>query len=74
MNTPATGANNKRVLIDFNSDGSTHIESFGFVGNSCTLATRELELALAGNDPSNRDDKKKPDFYATTGAHNHLSN
>lgn len=57
----------KRVVIDINPDGSTKIESHGFVGASCTLATRELELALAGNDPANRDDRKKPDFYATTG-------
>lgn len=64
----------KRIVIDIYTDGSSHVDSKGFVGNSCTLATRELELALAGDDPGNRDDRKKPDFFATNpqsqGLHN----
>lgn len=55
----------KKVIVEIYADGSSKVDSSGFVGNSCTLATKELELALAGNDPANRDDKKKPDFYAT---------
>lgn len=57
----------KTVTVELFSDGSSKVDSSGFVGNSCTLATRDIELALAGNDPSNRDDKKKPDFFATNG-------
>lgn len=57
----------KKVVIEIHTDGSSKVDSSGFTGSSCTLATRDLELALAGEDPSNRDDKKKPDFYATTG-------
>lgn len=64
----------KTVTVELFSDGSSKVDSSGFVGNSCTLATRDIELALAGNDPSNRDDKKKPDFFATTGQVNHNRN
>lgn len=62
----------KKVLIDIYPDGSSKVDSSGFVGNSCTLATRDIELALAGSDPSNRDDKKKPDFYQEIGNANKL--
>lgn len=64
----------KKVTIAIETDGSTTVDSSGFTGNSCTLATREIELALAGNDPDNRDDKKKPDYYATTGNTQNLRN
>jgi hypothetical protein len=67
-------SNQKKVIIEVFTDGSSKVDSSGFQGNSCTLATKELELALAGEDPSNRDDKKKPDFYATTGNSNTLRN
>lgn len=53
----------KEIIIDINADGTSKVESFGFKGSSCTLATRELEVALAGN-MSNVDDRKKPDFFA----------
>lgn len=66
-------ATQKRVIVDIYPDGSSKVDSEGFKGSSCTLATKEIELALAGNDPGNRDDRKKPDFYATTGQQNHLS-
>lgn len=64
----------KTVTVEIFTDGSSKVDSSGFTGNSCTLATKDIELALAGSDPSNRDDRKKPDFYATTGQANHLSN
>lgn len=57
----------RKVTIEIFTDGSSKIEAEGFKGASCSLATRELELALAGNDKSNVDDRKKPDFFATTG-------
>ena len=60
----------KQVIIEIYTDGSSKVDSTGFKGNSCSLATKELELALAGSDPSNRDDSKKPEFYATTGQAN----
>lgn len=62
---------NRKVVIEINGDGTTKIDAQGFQGQSCTLATRDLELALAG-DSSGVDDKKKPDFYATTGQTNTL--
>lgn len=55
----------RRVIIEIDTDGTTKIDAEGFKGKQCTLATRELELALAGNGPV--DDRKKPDFYATLG-------
>lgn len=54
----------KKVIIEIEADGTSSIDAQGFQGQSCTLATRELELALAGI-PGGVDDKKKPDFFAT---------
>lgn len=56
----------KKVVITIAPDGETTIDAQGFTGQSCSLATREMELALAG-DAGNVSDRKKPDFYATTG-------
>lgn len=64
----------KKVVVEIYPDGSSKVDSAGFKGNSCTLATKEIELALAGNDPGNRSDTKKPDFYATTGNTQSLHN
>ena len=52
----------KKVIIEINVDGTSKVDAEGFKGSQCSLATRELELALAG-DASNVSDKKKPDFY-----------
>lgn len=53
----------RKVIIEIETDGSSKVDAQGFQGQSCALATREIELALAG-DFGNVDDKKKPDFYA----------
>lgn len=53
----------KKIVIEVQADGSTKIDAQGFKGSSCSLATKELELALAGN-AGNVEDKRKPDFYA----------
>lgn len=63
----------RSVTVEIKPDGVTKVEAHGFQGASCTLATRELELVLAGN-PGNVEDRRKPDFYATNGQTNHLSN
>jgi hypothetical protein len=52
----------KKVVIEILPDGSSKVDAQGFKGSQCSLATRELELALAGSGPV--DDRKKPDFYA----------
>lgn len=54
----------KKVVIEIEPDGSTTIDAQGFKGNSCTLATRELEVALVGTTASPSDRKPKPDFFA----------
>lgn len=54
----------KKVVVHIDSDGSTTIDAQGFTGNSCTLATRELEVALT-NGGQVDSDSKKPDFYAS---------
>lgn len=59
----------KKVVITIKPDGTSQIDAQGFKGQGCSLATRELELVLAGS-PSNVDDRKKPDFYATVGGTN----
>lgn len=57
----------KSITIEIYPDGSSKVDAKNFNGVGCAKATEAIELALAGNDPSNRDDKKKPDFYARTG-------
>lgn len=57
----------KKVVVEIESDGSVKIDAQGFTGSSCSLATRDMELALNSNAGA-VDDKKKPDFYATHGA------
>lgn len=64
----------KKIVIEVFPDGTSKTEAHGFVGNTCTLATREIELALSGGDASAVSDKKKPDFYATLGQTNNLHN
>lgn len=57
----------RKVIIDIFADGTSKVDAEGFKGQQCSLATKELELALAGGSNSSVDDRKKPDFYATTG-------
>lgn len=59
----------RSIIIDVFPDGSTKIEANGFKGQQCNLATKQIELALVGNDGA-IDKKPKPDFYATTGVQN----
>ena len=58
----------RKVIVEIETDGSTKIDAQGFKGQSCSLATRDLEMVLTGGDNSSVDDKKKPDFYATVGS------
>lgn len=53
----------RKIVIEIETDGSVNIDAKGFTGSSCSLATKELERALAGTGEV--EDKKKPDFYAT---------
>jgi hypothetical protein len=41
----------KRIVITFKPDGSSNVEAFGFEGDECLDATREIENAIgvAGN-------------------------
>lgn len=52
----------KKILIDVYPDGSSKVDADGFKGASCSPATKELEMALAGST-SNVEDKRKPDYY-----------
>ena len=61
----------KKVVIDVSPEGETKIDAQGFVGSSCALATKELELVLAGGS-SGVTDQKKPDFYAQVAGNNTL--
>lgn len=58
----------KSITVEIYPDGSSKVEANNFQGVGCAEATKAIELALAGADPSNRDDKKKPDYYVTHGA------
>lgn len=54
----------KKVVIEIFPDGSSKIDAQGFKGQQCSLATKELEMALVGSDSSAIDKRPKPDFYA----------
>ena len=58
----------KKIIVKIATDGSVDIDAQGFKGNSCTLATKELETLLVGSPLDNNDRKPKPDFYAANGA------
>lgn len=55
----------KQVVVVIKPDGSTEIDAQNFKGAGCSLATRELELALAGPGGTVQDKKKPGDFFAT---------
>lgn len=55
----------RKVVVSIETDGSVSIDAQGFKGSSCSLATKELELALVGGNAAGVDDKRKPDYYAT---------
>lgn len=63
----------KKVIIEIYPDGSSKVDAEGFKGQSCSLATKELELALAGS-PSGVSDKKKPDYYQSIAPSNTQKN
>jgi hypothetical protein len=54
----------KKITIIIEPDGSSKIDAEGFKGQ-CSVATRELELALAGTNEVK--DNKKPDYYQSIG-------
>lgn len=54
----------KKIVVSVAADGDVKIDAQGFTGSACSLATRSLEMVLAGNDMSNVKDDKKPDFFA----------
>lgn len=58
---------NKRITVKILPDGSPTIEAHNFQGVGCAAATKEIEMALAG-DAGNVDQKKKGDYWQTTGA------
>lgn len=65
-------AKQKSITVDIYPDGSSKVEAHNFNGVGCAKATQAIELALAGNDADNRDQRKKPDFFATHSGANTL--
>lgn len=59
----------KKIVIECHADGRTNLEAVGFQGNSCQVATRQIEMALAGG-AGNTDSKPKPEFYAQNPSNN----
>lgn len=55
----------RQIVITINRDGTSTVDAQNFAGVGCAAATKAIEVALGGDDASNVDDKKKPDFYAT---------
>lgn len=63
----------RKIVIEVSPTGETKIDAQGFAGNSCSTATRDLELVLAGGGGS-VEDRKKPEYYAKTGQFNPVKN
>lgn len=55
----------QKIVVECHPDGRSNLEALNFKGNACAIATREIELALAGGGSQNIDSKPKPEFYAT---------
>lgn len=55
----------KQVVITIEPDGSTTIDAQNFKGKGCADATQAMAIALAGTSRDDKDDRKKPDYYAT---------
>ena len=62
----------KQVTITVLPDGTSTMDAEGFKGKGCTEATEMIAIALGGNDSSNRDERRKPDFYAQVPGTNTL--
>ena len=60
----------KKIIVTIAADGASKVETVGFNGASCAAASKDIELALAGDFAGQIDDRKKPDFYATTSQGN----
>lgn len=54
----------KKIVVNILRDGSTTVDAQGFKGKGCTDATQAIELAIGGADPSNKQQDRKPDFFA----------
>lgn len=62
----------KRITVDIAPDGTPKIEAHNFQGVGCAAATKGIEMVLAGGDNSAVDQKKKGDYWQTTGQGNTL--
>ena len=49
----------KRIEVIISPKGESRIETFGFVGRACQLATRLFEKALG----IQQSDQRKPEFF-----------
>lgn len=58
----------QEIIVTINPDGSTSVETKGYVGKSCKDASKFIEDAL-GNVES---EKLKPEFYQSQQAGNRI--
>jgi hypothetical protein len=49
----------KKIVMQFDVFGQSHLDAVGFVGGSCKEATANYLRAL---NPDNKDDQNKPEF------------
>ncbi len=59
----------KRIEVTVSPQGESRIESYGFEGQSCLAATRNLEKALGAKQA----DTFKPEFYSSETNNIHQS-
>lgn len=52
----------KRIEVTISPKGETKIEAFGYVGDSCRAATKQLESSLGTCSSKSL----KPEFYQST--------
>lgn len=52
----------KQIEVNISENGAVEIDAKGFKGNSCSIATHELEVVLSVGEGVV--DKKKPEYYS----------
>lgn len=56
----------EQIVIDISPAGSVKIDAVGFKGQGCSIATKQIEIALGGAKAGGK--KKKPEFFQPSGS------
>lgn len=60
-------AGQKKVVVNFEADGTSTVDAQNFMGKGCASATQAIELTLGGGTAGNSSDKRKPEYAMNPG-------